>query len=107
MPKGKRTSRPSAQPARQPELPTSPPAAPPTSPTIKVLPTQLQLGDRLVDERSGSQAEWRVAGRPYTSSGGKIVSVRVESVKQPGVTNVQVWGAHERVRVRRGDVGPA
>ena len=67
-----------------------------------VLPTQLQIGDRLVDERS----EWRVAGRPYTSSGGKIVSVRVESVKQPGVTNVQVWGAHERVRVQR-DVKPA
>jgi len=42
-----------------------------------------------------------VAGRPYTSSGGKIVSVRVESVKQPGVTNVQVWGAHEKVSVRR------
>ena len=64
---------------------------------VKVLPTQLQLGDRLVDERS----EWQVAGRPYTSSGGKIVSVRVESVKQPGVTNVQVWGAHEKVSVRR------
>ena len=59
---------------------------------------QLQIGDRLVDERS----EWRVAGRPYTSSGGKIVSVRVESVKQPGVATVQVWGSHEKVRVRRG-----
>jgi hypothetical protein len=54
-----------------------------------------------VDERS----EWRVAGRPYTSSGGKIVSVRVASVKQPGVTNVQVWEAHERVSVKR-DVKP-
>ena len=42
-----------------------------------------------------------MAGRPYTSSGGKTVSVGVESVKQPGVTNVQVWGAHERVTVKR------
>jgi len=42
-----------------------------------------------------------VAGRPYTSGGGKVVSIRVESVKQPGVTNVQVWGAHERVKVQR------
>jgi hypothetical protein len=62
---------------------------------------QLQIGDRLIDERS----EWRVAGRPYTSSGGKIVSVRVESVKQPGVATVQVSGSHEKVKVQR-DVKP-
>ena len=98
MSKRKRTSPQSAQ----PELPTCPPATPPTPPTIKVLPTQLQLGDRLADERS----EWTTAGRPYTSSGGKIVSIRVESIKQPGVTNVQVWGAHERVTVKR-DMKPA
>ena len=85
------------------QLDSPAPAPPPAPLAIEVLPTQLPLGDRLVDERS----EWRVAGRPYSSSGGKIVSVRVESVKQPGVTDVLVWGAHERVRVRRGDVGPA
>jgi hypothetical protein len=98
--------RPAKKPDKQLDLP------PPSSPTIKVLPTQLQLGDRLVDELSEWRvagrpytrlSEWRVAGRPYTSSGGKIVSIRVESVKQPGVTNVQVWGAHERVRVMRGE----
>jgi hypothetical protein len=84
---------------------TFPPLAPrlhPAPQVIKVLPTHLQFGDRLVDERG----EWRVAGKPYTSSGGKIVSVRVESVRQPGTTNVQVWGAHERVTVKR-DVKPA
>jgi hypothetical protein len=86
------------RPGKKPEKQLDLPSAPSPPPTIKVLPTQLQLGDRLVDERS----EWRVAGRPYTSSGGKIVSVRVESIKQPGVTNVQVWGAHERVTVKRG-----
>ena len=85
------------------QLDSPAPAPPPAPLAIEVLPTQLLLGDRLVDERS----EWRVAGRPYSSSGGKIVSVRVESVKQPGVTDVLVWEAHERVRVRRGDVGPA
>jgi hypothetical protein len=77
--------------------PSQPPAPTPSPPTLKVLPMQLQIGDRLVDERS----EWRVAGRPYTSSGGKVVSVRVESVKQPGVATVQVWGSHERVKVQR------
>jgi hypothetical protein len=81
--------------------PPRPPTPTPSPPALKVLPTQLQLGDRLVDE----QSEWRVAGRPYTSSGGKIVSVRVESVKQPGVATVQVWGSHERVKVQR-DVKP-
>jgi hypothetical protein len=91
--------RPAKKPDKQLDLPSAPPPAPQA---IKVLPTQLQLGDRLVDERG----EWRVAGRPYTSSGGKVVSVCVESVKQPVVTDVRLWGAHERVRVNR-DVKPA
>jgi hypothetical protein len=58
---------------------------------------QLRLGDRLVDER----AEWQVIGRPYSTAGGKTVHVRVESAKQPGVTQISAWGAHERVAVRR------
>jgi hypothetical protein len=57
----------------------------------------LQPGDRIVDERS----EWKVIGKPYSTSGGKIVNVRMESMNRPGVTTVQVWGAHERVRVKR------
>jgi hypothetical protein len=52
--------------------------APSTPPPLRVLPMQLQLGDRLSDER----AEWRVVGRPYTTAGGKTVHVRVESVKR-------------------------
>jgi hypothetical protein len=70
-----------------------------------VLPMLLQLGDRIADEWS----EWRVIGKPYSTSGGKIIKVRVESVKQPGETDIQVWGAHERVRVKRvkRDVKPA
>jgi hypothetical protein len=58
---------------------------------------QLQLGDLLSDERS----EWRVIGHPYTTGNGKTVHVRVESVKNPGVTQMRAWGAHERVDVRR------
>jgi len=57
----------------------------------------LQRGDRLADER----AEWQVIGRPYTTSGGKFARVRVESVTQPGVTELRTWGAHERVSVKR------
>ena len=39
--------------------------------------------------------------RPYTTAGGKDAHVRVESVKQPGVTDIRLWGAYERVAVRR------
>ena len=76
-------------------LPTSGPPVP--SSAIRVLPMQLRVGDRLVDERG----EWCVIGTPYTTLGGKTAHVRVELVAQPGVTEVRSWGAHERVTVKR------
>jgi len=77
--------------------PEKKPAAAETA-TSRVLPMGLQIGDRLVGER----AEWQVVGRPYTTGGGKTVHARVESVKQPGVTDIRSWSAFERVAVRRG-----
>jgi len=68
------------------------------APELRVLPMDLKVGDRLTDER----AEWQVIGPPYSTGGGKLVHVRVESVKQPGVTEIRSWAAHERVAVRRG-----
>ena len=50
-----------------------PDASKPTE--IRVLPMELQLGDRLLDKG----AEWQVIGRPYSTAGGKTVHVRVES----------------------------
>jgi hypothetical protein len=41
-----------------------PPAKPPE---LRVLPMQLQIGDRLTDETS----EYEVIGRPYTTAAGK------------------------------------
>lgn len=70
-----------------------------TPPEIRVLPMELKLGDRLADERS----EWQVIGRPYTTGGGKTAHVRVESVNQPGVTEIRSWGSHERVGVKRAE----
>jgi len=58
---------------------------------------ELQIGDRLSDETD----EWEVAGRPYTTVGGKNAGVRVRLIKQPTVTEIRVWGAHERVSVTR------
>jgi hypothetical protein len=65
--------------------------------TIRILPMELQLGDRLVDETG----EWEVVGRPYTTSGGKNARVRVQRVGEPAVTDLRTWGAHERVSVKR------
>jgi hypothetical protein len=53
----------------------------------------LQIGDRITDETD----EWEVAGRPYTTVGGKNAGVRVRLIKQPTVTAIRVWGAHELV----------
>jgi hypothetical protein len=83
-----------AKPA-QPPLPGMPP---PESPgTTRVLPMQLQIGDRMTD----STGEWEVVGRPYMTSGGKNANVRVQRVDKPGVTETWMWGAYERVSVRR------
>ena len=67
-----------------------------SSDTTRVLPMQLQIGDRLTDETG----EYEVIGRPYTTGGGKTANVRVERVGS-GATMIRVWGAHERVTVKR------
>jgi hypothetical protein len=45
-----------------------------------------------------------IASRPYTSNAETIASVRVRKVGQPGqpaVTEIRIWGVHERVSVTR------
>jgi hypothetical protein len=65
-------------------------AAPATS---RILPMELQIGDRLADETGG----WEVVGRPYTTAGGKNARVRVQRVGEPAVL-CNRWGARrERV----------
>ena len=58
---------------------------------------QLQIGDRMTD----STGEWGVIGRPYTTAGGKNANVRVQRVDKSGSVEVRMWGAHERVSVKR------
>ena len=72
-----------------------PPHAPASSCATRVLPMDLKVGDRLVDETG----EWEVVSRPYTSNTGKDAHARVQKVSQPGVTEVRAWGAHERISV--------
>ena len=59
------------------------------SPTSqRVLPMQLQIGDRLVDETG----TWEVASRPYTTNAGKDTHIRIKKVGQPDVTEMRIWG---------------
>jgi hypothetical protein len=72
-----------------------PPPEPPG--TTRVLPMELQVGDRLTD----SSGEWEVVGRPYTTAGGKNTHVRVPRLNRPGVTEVKLWGSYQKVTVMR------
>jgi hypothetical protein len=78
----------------QPPLPGMPPPEPPG--TARVLPMQLQIGDRMTD----STGEWEVVGRPYTTASGKHSHVRVQRVDSPGVTEVRIAGVFEKVSVK-------
>jgi hypothetical protein len=80
----------------QPQLPGM--APPPTAwDNFASCPLQLQIGARMTD----STGEWEVVGRLYTTNGGKNAHVRVQRVSEPGVTETKMWGAYEKVSVRR------
>ena len=72
------------------------PSRRPDRPTRRVLPMELQVGDRFADETG----EWEVVGRPFTTAGGKNAHARVRKVSQPGLADLPTWGAHKKVRVR-------
>ena len=89
-PRPKRKAKPT-----QPQLPRMPPPLPPG--TVRIFPTQLQIGDRMTD----ATGEWEEVGRPDTTSGGKNAHVRVQRVEQPGMTEVRMRGAYEKIGVKR------
>lgn len=67
------------------------------SPERRVLPMELQVGDRLTDETG----EYEVIGRPYTTNAGKSAHVRVKRVDNAEVTMIRTYAAHERIAVRK------
>ena len=67
------------------------------SPTKRILPMELQIGDRIVDETG----EYEVVGRPYTTAAGKNAHVRVRRVDNAEVAMIRSYSAHERISVNR------
>jgi hypothetical protein len=90
--------------ARRPQKPREKNSQPPpglrpvSSPAEqRVLPMELQVGDRLTDETG----EWEIIGHPYTTNAGKVAHVGLQRVGEPAVTEIRTWGAHERITVKR------
>jgi len=72
----------------------SEPAAPAAS---KVLPMELQVGDRLADETG----EWEVIAPPYSTAGGRVVHARVQRMNEPASWEIRSWDESKRISVKR------
>jgi hypothetical protein len=62
-----------------------------------VLPTELQIGDRLVDETG----EREVIALPYSTAGGRTVHARVQRIDEPASWEIRSWDASKRISVKR------
>ena len=70
----------------------------PIDPTAsKVLPMELQVGDRLAD--AGGELE--VIGQPYATAGGRIVHARVQRIDEPASWEIRNWDALKPISVKR------
>ena len=64
---------------------------------IKILPMELQVGDRLAD----TTGDWEVIAPPYSTAGGRIVHARVQRIDQPASWEIRNWDAFKRISVKR------
>ena len=69
----------------------------PAAPDTKILPMELQVGDRLADGTS----DWEVIAPPYSTAGGKMVHARSQKIDQPASWEIRSWDAAKRVSVKR------
>jgi len=63
---------------------------------IKILPTELQVGDRLADDTG----EWEVIAAPYSTAGGRMVHARVQRIGEPDSWQIRSWDALKPIGVR-------
>jgi hypothetical protein len=62
---------------------------------------EIHVSDRLTDE----QGEWEVDRHPAALHGGKSLHARLRKVGEPGIVRYVTWPVHDRLTVRRRDVG--
>jgi len=62
-----------------------------------VLPMELQVGDRLVDETG----DWEVIAPPYSTAGGTMAHARVQRINEPASWEIRSWDASKRISVGR------
>jgi hypothetical protein len=68
----------------------------PAAPAARgVLPTELQVGDHLVDPTG----EWEVIAPPYSTAGGRVVHARVQRINEPDSWEIRSWDALKRIYV--------
>jgi hypothetical protein len=65
--------------------------------TVSVLPMDIQIGDRFIDE----EGEWEVVSHPATLHGAKSLRARVRRAEPPADERDVTWPAHVRVEVCR------
>jgi hypothetical protein len=63
----------------------------------KILPTELQIGDRITD----GTGEWEVIRPPYSTAGERIVHARVQRIGEPDSWEIRNWDASKRISVVR------
>ena len=63
----------------------------------KILPTELQVGDRLADETG----EWEIIAPPYSTAEGRVVHARVQRINEPASWEIRSWDAAKRISVGR------
>jgi hypothetical protein len=70
---------------------------PQSAANTKILPVELQVGDRLAD----TTGDWEVIAPPYTTAGGRIVHARVQRIGRPDSWEIRNWDASKRISVGR------
>ena len=63
----------------------------------KILPPELQVGDRLADDAE----EWVVIAAPYSTAGGRMIHARVQRINEPDSWEIRSWDAAKRISVVR------
>ena len=84
------------QPEKKPE-----PAPPAT--TRRVLPMQLQIGDRFTDE----EGVWEIADHPFTTRQGKLVHAAIRKPGEAASSREKTWPAHERLTIQHATATPS